>query len=135
MTTTYQNADTTVRLRLGLIQYFDVVFVVIGGAIALALGAPATGVLIGAAGWIVQRVIQVVDRRFTRKIREPRTQVGIHVSESFGRIWLLAAAIVVAGIVGGRSSGLAAAVTVFSAYSVGFAIRMANGQPGPREME
>ncbi len=118
---------------MSTLQFTDVLFVVIGGIIALVLGAPSLGVIVGAAGWILQRVVQKIDRHFTARLRDPSRQVGIHVSESFGRIWLLAAAIIVAGVAGGRKDGLAAAILIFAAYSVAFAVRIANGQPPERE--
>lgn len=116
-------------------KYLDVAVVVVGAIIALLLGAPALGVVVGGGGWILQRAVQIVDRRFTARIREPRKQVGIHVTESFGRIWLLAAAIIVAGVAGGRRDGLAAAILIFAAYSVGFGIRIASGPPPERELD
>lgn len=115
------------------LKFMDIPFVVIGAIIALALGAPALGVIVGAAGWVLQRAVQVADRRYTRKLRDPVKQVGISVTESFGRIWLLAGAIVVSGVAGGRKDGLAAAVLVFAAYSIAFAIRIASGPPAERE--
>ena len=116
------------------LQSLDLVFVVIGAAVALVLGAPSVGVVVGGAGWIVQRVVQVTDRRFTARLRDPSRQVGIHVTESFGRIWLLAGAIVVAAVVGGRKDGLAAAILIFATYSVAFAVRLINGQPPERDL-
>lgn len=134
MTTLYQNAHAHERVNVSTLgKYLDIAVVVIGAIVALVLGAPALGVIVGAAGWILQRVIQVVDRRLTARVREPRKQVGIHVSESFGRIWLLAAAIIVAGVAGGRKDGLAAAILIFAAYSIGFGIRIASGPPPERE--
>jgi hypothetical protein len=135
MNTLYQNAHSPERVTASAFKYLDVCFVVIGAVIALVLGAPSVGVLVGGAGWIVQRVIQVTDRRFTRRLRDPRKQVGIHVSESFGRIWLLAGAIIVAGVAGGRKDGLTAAILIFAAYSVGFAIRIGSGPPPERELK
>lgn len=116
-------------------KFLDVPFVVIGAIVALVLGAPALGVIVGACGWILQRALQVVDRRFTRKLRDPVKQVGVNVTESFGRIWLLAGAIVVSGVVGGRRDGLAAAILIFAAYSIAFAIRIASGPPPEREFD
>src|ERR1700761_4765196 len=111
MTTLYQNAHAPERINVStLAKYLDVTFVVIGAVIALVLGAPSLGVIVGGTGWLLQRALQIVDRRFTARVREPRKQVGIHVTESFGRIWLLAAAIIVAGVAGGRKDGLAAAI-------------------------
>ncbi len=129
----YQNSHSAERVFVSTLQFTDVLFVVIGGIIALVLGAPSLGVIVGGAGCILQRAVQKIDRRFTARLRDPNRQVGIHVSESFGRIWLLAAAIIVAGVAGGRKDGLAAAILIFAAYSVAFAVRIANGQPPERE--
>ncbi len=135
MTTLYQNAHSSERGALRAFQYLDVVIVVIGAIPALILGAPSVGVLVGAAGWLLQRVLQVVDRRFTAGMRDPTRQVGVHVTEAFGRIWLLAGAIVIAAVAGGRKDGLAAALLIFAAYSVAFAVRILNGQPPEREVK
>jgi hypothetical protein len=136
MMTLYQNAHAPEQITVSMLgKYLDVAVVVVGAIIALLLGAPALGVVVGGGGWILQRAVQIVDRRFTARIREPRKQVGIHVTESFGRIWLLAAAIIVAGVAGGRRDGLAAAILIFAAYSVGFGIRIASGPPPERELD
>ncbi len=133
MTTLYQNAHSPERVTESAFQYLDVIIVVIGALIAVLLGAPSLGVIVGAIGWILQRGLQVLDRRFTSRMRDPRRQVGINVTESFGRIFLLAAAIIVAGVAGGRADGLAAAVLIFAAYTVAFFIRIASGPPPERE--
>jgi hypothetical protein len=131
----YQNALSHERVSVNALQYLDLYLVVLGGAVALVLGAPELGVSVGGAGWLLQRLVQVTDRRFTRRLRDPRTQVGIHVTEAFGRIWLLAGAIVVAGVAGHRQDGLAAAILIFAAYSVGFAVRIASGPPPERDSD
>jgi thiamine pyrophosphokinase len=118
------------RSPLQLLQYLDVVLVVLATPVALALGAPAFGLLIAAGAWLVQRLLAHTDRRWIARKREPGSRLGLDVAESFGRIWLLAGAIVVAGAVGGRADGLAAALTIFAAYSVAFATRMFSGREG-----
>ena len=59
----------------------------------------------------------------------PATQLGLNLFEAFGRIWLLAGAIMLAGVAGGRADGLTAALVIFAAYSVAFAIRVLSGKP------
>ena len=112
-----------------LLRYLDVVLVVLATPVALALGAPTFGLLIAVGAWLVQRVLAHTDRRWIARAREPRTQLGLNLFEAFGRIWLLAGAIVVAGVVGGRADGLTAALTICGAYSVAFAIRVLTGPP------
>lgn len=131
MTTLYQNAHSPERVTVNAFKFLDVPFVVIGAVIALILGAPALGVIVGAAGWLLQRGLQVIDRRFTARVEDSLRRAGIRSAEAFGRIWLLAGAIVVAALAGGRKDGLAAAILIFAAYSVAFGQRIVNGPPGP----
>jgi len=135
MTTLYQNAHSSERVSVIALQYLDVVFVLIGAIAALIVGAPAFGVIVGAAGWLLQRSLQVVDRRLTARIEDSLRRAGVRSAEAFGRIWLLVGAIVVAGAVGGRKDGLAAALLIFAAYSIGFVIRLASGQPPESELD
>ena len=44
---------------------------------------------------------------------------AVRLFESFGRIWLLAGAIIIAGVAGGRKDGLTAAIVIVGAYSDG----------------
>jgi hypothetical protein len=119
-----------VHRRPVLVDYLDVALVLIAAPIALLLlGAPALGYAIGAGAWILQRVIAETDGRWIGKATEPTARLGRTLFESFGRIWLLAGAIVLAGVAGGRPDGLTAAVTIFVAYSVAFALRVAAGRP------
>jgi hypothetical protein len=115
---------------LGLLRYLDVAVVAIAIPVGLALGAPAFGLLLGGGAWLVQRVLAHTDRRWIARAREPGSRLGLDVAEAFGRIWLLAGVIVVAGAVGGRADGLAATLTIFATYSVAFATRLASGRPG-----
>ncbi len=109
----------------------DLILLVPAVAVALALGAPALGVLIGAVAWIAQRVLAAYDVRWITGTREPVRRLGKTLFEAFGRIWLLAGAIVVAGVAGGHPDGLWAALTIFFAYTVAFAVRVLSGPPQP----
>lgn len=117
------------RRSLSALRYLDVPLVAIGAPVAIVLGAPALGCVIGAVAWLAQRALALLDRRWIRNSTEPRTQLGLNLFEAFGRIWLLAAAIVLAALLGGRADGLTAAVLIFCAYSVAFAIRVFSGPP------
>ena len=123
------------RVRLPLLQYVDVALVVLAMAPAVALGAPVLGYSIAAGGWILQRVVAETDRRWIRKVAEPRKQLGVSLFEAFGRIWLLAGVIIVAGVAGGRRDGLTAALVIFGAYSVAFVIRVMTGPPPRRAVQ
>jgi hypothetical protein len=109
----------------------DVVLVLIALLPALAYGAPRLGYLLGAGGWILQRLIAVVDRRWLGKSPDPVRQLAMNVFEAFGRIWLLAGVIILAAVLGERQDGLTAALVIFAAYSVAFIIRLSTGRRGP----
>jgi len=117
------------RRAMVIVRYLDVLLLAIATPVALSLGAPALGFAVGAGAWVLQRILAEADRRWIRKATVPRTQLGLSLFEAFGRIWLLAGAIVLAGVVGGRADGLTAALTIFGAYSVAFAIRVLAGPP------
>jgi hypothetical protein len=129
MNTLYQNAHSSERVTVNALANADVIVVVIGSIVAVLLGAPTLGCAVGALGWILQRAMQAVDRRLTARVEDSLRRAGIRSAEAFGRIWLLAGAIIVAAVAGGRKDGLAAAIVVFAGYSVAFAIRLMSGPP------
>jgi hypothetical protein len=122
-------------VRLPLLHYVDVAVVVLAMAPAVACGVPVLGYAIAAGGWIVQRVVAETDRRWIRKVAEPRKQLGVSLFEAFGRIWLLAGVIIIAAVAGGRADGLTAALVIFGAYSVAFVIRVLSGPPPRRAVQ
>jgi hypothetical protein len=120
------------ELLMVVLRYMDVVLLALAAVPALALAdASPIGYAIGSAGWILQRIVAETDKRLLRKVTEPRKQLGINLFEAFGRIWLMAGAIIAAGLVG-RAAGLTAALVIFGAYSVYFVIRVISGPPQGR---
>jgi len=118
-----------------VLRYLDVPLVLIAMVPALALGAPLLGYLFGAGGWLLQRLIAATDQRLLRRVTEPVKQLGANLGEAFARIWLLAGAIILAAVLGTRRDGLTAAVVIFGAYSVAFAIRVMSGPPQKRAVK
>lgn len=115
-----------------VLGYLDVVLMLIGVGLAIALGAPVLGCAFGAGGWVLQRLVAAVDQRWTHKAVQPVRQLGIRLFEAYARIWLLAGVIVASAVIGGRPDGLAAAVVIFGAYSVAFLVRLISGPPRRR---
>ena len=113
-------------------RYLDVVLVALAAVPAIALGAPALGFAVGGGAWILQRILGVLDRRLLGRETSVRAQLGFNLFEPFVRIWLLAGAIVLAGVAGHRSDGLTAAIVIFAAYSIAFVVRLLSGPPPPR---
>jgi hypothetical protein len=121
-------------LALTLAHHLDLIVLLVGVVIALALGGPVFGLLVGAGGWLLQRAIAVVNRALIDRRMEPGSRLGPDFIEAFARVWLLAAAIILAGAAGHRSDGLAAALVIVISYSIAFAVRIARGRP-PRGAE
>jgi hypothetical protein len=113
-------------------RYVDIAAVLIAAVPALLLGVPALGYAIGGGAWILQRLIAANESRFLVRVGDTRRWLGARLFASFGRIWLLAGAIIAAGVAGGRRDGLTAAIVIFAAYSIVFAIRIASGPPPER---
>ena len=114
-------------------RFLDVVVVVVAAIAALLLGAPAVGVVIGAAGWILSRAVQVADRRvIVAHVDDSLRRAGATLFEALGRVILLAGAIIAAALAGGRKDGLAAALVILAGYSVAFVVRLASGPPPAR---
>jgi hypothetical protein len=111
-----------------ILRYLDVVLVILAVPVALALGAPVVGVVVSAAAWLLQRVLAYAGQRWIAS-RGDDARFGLNLVDGFGRIWLLAAAIVLAAVIGGRRDGLAAALLIFGAYSIAFAMRLVSGRP------
>jgi hypothetical protein len=112
-----------------ILRYLDVVLVVLAVPVALVLGAPVVGVVVSAAAWLIQRVLARTGQRWIAG-RGADARFGLNLVDGFGRIWLLAGAIVLAAVIGGRRDGLVAALLIFCAYSIAFAMRVAEGRPG-----
>jgi hypothetical protein len=112
-----------------VLAYLDVVLVVLAAPVAIALGASPLGYLIAAGAWVLQRVLQQLDRRWIAS-RDADARFGLNLVDGFGRIWLLAGAIVLAAVIGGRGDGLTAALVIFCVYSIAFAMRVVEGRPG-----
>ncbi len=110
------------------LRYLDVAVIVVAAIPALALGAPVFGYTVGAVAWIIQRLAQSLDTRLLRgRIEDPVRLTLVTLGESFGRIWLLVAAIIVAAVAGNHQDGLACALVIFAAYTISFVIRLIDG--------
>ena len=106
---------------MAALRYVDLVLLWLTVPLAIVLGAPALGVVVAAIVWTVQRLIAVsVDRR-ARERASVRETIGLNIATMFGRMWLLAAAIVACGVGGEREDGVAAALVLLAAFTIWFA--------------
>jgi hypothetical protein len=100
------------------LRYIDLVLLWLTVPLALVLGAPQLGLLLAAVVWTVQRVIALeVDRR-ARQRESVREAIGLNLATMFARMWLVTAAVVVAGVGGEREDGVAAAAVLLITFTI-----------------
>jgi hypothetical protein len=103
-------------------RYLDVVLVVAGAPVVLLAGLPRFGYALGAAGWIVIRFGAEVVKRRAWAATDTRGRALWHLSAILGRVWLIAAVLLLARFAGGQGDGITAGVVVLCAFTVEFAI-------------
>jgi hypothetical protein len=103
------------------LRYLDLGLLALALPAFLVAGWPLLGYAVAAGAWLLQRGIhELASRRVSRSIAEGdrRAALGIMGVSTLGRVWLIAIAVLVVGLVE-REAGLAAAllsVAVFTLY-------------------
>ncbi len=104
-------------------KYVDLLVLAAALAVFLLGGFPLLGYAVGAAAWLVQRGIQMIaSKRATAELVAGNRQkaMGIIAATTLGRVWLMATAVLLAGLAE-RTAGLAAAVLVLVLFTVSIA--------------
>jgi hypothetical protein len=114
----------TAEQPLALLRYLDVVLVVAALPFVALAGLPLLGYGVGAAAWILQRAAGVALERQAAKTTEIRRQVALNLAGTLGRAWIVGGAILAVGLAGEREDGLMAALLVFVAFTVYFALSL-----------
>jgi hypothetical protein len=109
---------------LALLRYLDVVLVVAVLPFVALAGLPLLGYAVGAVAWILQRAAGVALERQAAKTTDIRRQVGLNLGGTLARVWIVGGAILAVGLAGEREDGLTAAVLVFVAFTVYFALTL-----------
>jgi hypothetical protein len=100
------------------LRYLDVCLVLATAPFVLAGGMPVLGYGIGAGAWILTRAGVAVAHGQARRASDSRVKAGLHVAGMMGRVWLVAAAIILARYAGGKSDGIMAAALLLAAFTV-----------------
>jgi hypothetical protein len=113
-------APATLERSYVFLLYIDVILLLLVAAPVLAAGAPALGFTVGAVAWILGRGASAAAERRIAALEDFRRQIGYGVASTKHRVWLLACAIIAAGVGASRHDGLTAALVIFGAFSVNF---------------
>lgn len=104
-------------------KHVDLLLLAAGLAVFALAGLPLLGYAVGAAAWLAQRAVQALaNRRAAAELAGGNRQraMGLIAATTLGRVWLMATAVLVAGLAE-REAGLAAAVLVAALFTVSFA--------------
>jgi hypothetical protein len=107
---------------LVLARYLDVILVVASAPFVLLAGLPTFGYALGAGGWIVLRFAAEVVTRRAWSAGGAGSRAALHLTAILGRVWMIAAVLLLARFAGGSRDGITAAVIVLCAFTVELAI-------------
>jgi hypothetical protein len=110
---------------LAFVRYLDVAVVVLAAPFVVLTGAPVVGYLVGAAAWILTRVVGAALERYSKRSKDPRTAVGISFAVLLGRAWVVGIAILAVGLAVSREDGLMAALLTLVAFTIYLATSLA----------
>jgi hypothetical protein len=105
---------------LVLFRWLDVVLVVLAAPFVILTGLPVLGYAVGAAAWIVNRLLGFLVERHARTRGNVRTAVGLNLAALIARAWLVGLTILAVGLAGEREDGLTAALLLLAAFTLYF---------------
>jgi hypothetical protein len=102
-------------------KYVDLLALALALPVFLLGDFPMLGYAVGAAVWLLQRGVQMVAaRRAEEELAHGERQraMGIVAGTGLGRVWLMAAVVLVVGLAVERQAGLAAAILVVVLFTI-----------------
>jgi hypothetical protein len=103
------------------VRYVDLAILALALPLFVALDWPLVGYAVAAAAWFLQRaVLYLVERRVAASLAagNRRGAMGLTGASALGRVWLLALAVLLVGLLGEDSDGLAAALLLVLLFTV-----------------
>jgi hypothetical protein len=107
-----------------LLRYFDLALLALALPVFLLADLPLLGWIAAAVGWTCQRAVRHALERRAEASGEPRTVAGIMVGSMIARAWLMALAILAAGLTE-REAGLSAGILMIVLFSAFFSTQFA----------
>jgi hypothetical protein len=120
-----------------LARNFDLLVLALALPVFIAIDAPIAGYLAAGGAWLLGRVGKAIaDRRRAVALRAANRSaaLGLTAIAMLGRLWILAAAILIVGLAGDREAGLAGAVlaaVLVTSFLVGEGIGQLLDSEGP----
>lgn len=123
------------------LRHLDILVLLLALPVFVLVDAPLSGYLAAGAAWIVGRVgTGIAAKRRTDALRagNRNAALGVTAFATMGRVWLLAGAILLVGLLDQREAGLAAAVLALVLVTISLAgqflshIAHPDAEPTPR---
>lgn len=102
---------------LAPVRHLDVVLIVLAAPFVVLLDLPVLGYAVGAAVWILSRILEAALERSADR-SDMRRAIGVKVGSMVGRVWLIGIGILVVGLAAEREDGFTAALVCLAAYTV-----------------
>ena len=105
-------------------KYVDLFALAVALVVFLLADLPMAGFAVGAAAWLAQRGLQALaTRRANEALAAGNRQkaMGTVAATTLGRVWLMATAVLIAGLAIERQVGLSAAVLVLCLFTISLA--------------
>ena len=102
-------------------KYVDLIALALALPVFLLGGFPMLGYAVAAAVWLFQRGIQMLAARQVKEELshgERQRAMGIVAGTGLGRVWLIAAVVLVVGLAVDKDAGLAAAVLLVVLFTL-----------------
>jgi hypothetical protein len=103
---------------LPVVEYLDIVLVILAAPILILIGVSGLGYGVGAGAWLALRAAGLAVGRAAGATTDARRQISLRMGYMLGRLFLLALAVILARRDGGLDAGLAALVVVVAAFTI-----------------
>jgi hypothetical protein len=103
---------------VSVLAYFDVLVLVVAAPIMLLIGVPASGYLIGAAAWIVLRLIGIGVERVASETTDANRAISLRLGYMLGRLFALAIAVILVRKSDGQDAGLTCLAVIVVAFTL-----------------
>ena len=118
------------------LRYFDLVLLAAALPVFIAADLPIAGYLVVAGVWIAQHAIEITaDRAASRAVArgDRRAAIGWIGATTLARVWIVALAVLLVGLLSSEDAGLAAAVLAAILFTVHFGGRLLGRLIQPEE--
>lgn len=109
------------------LRYLDLVLLVAALPVFLAAELPIAAFIVIAVVWLVQHAIEIVAERSSARALAAgnrRAAMGWVGATTLARVWIIALAVLLVGLIDSKDAGLAAAVLAVILFTVHFGTRL-----------